>query len=547
MGNDQGNVPLIHLQRFSLAIFTLCAVTLAAHDGQHLRCGLFDSDLSERLASLADGRVASRPLLPLTYPSPSGRFLIHYTVEGPDAVPTVDRDGSGIPDYVEDCGQYLDHAWRAEIDTMGYSIPPTDGDEGGSSAIDCYLRDLSKAGSTGSGQYGVTRPSKRLTQVQPERYTTWMEIDNDFSPDDRNVAGQPVFATFGIEALRVTTAHELHHVIQLGSYGLTTLQQMVYEFTATWMEIRVHPDVRDWAAYTSQLLQSPERWAFSDPQPSNGYMWAWYGAALYRRSGDAILRRTWERIRENERPFEALVNACLDNSTPLHTMFCDDLPELYRTGSRGADNTLMAGADSLPEIRLTVDEAAAPPALSASGDLRSFETRAFRFSVPSIVSPTEPISLGVVLTWPSIADMTNATGARRTFTVTLFDTQNDGANPIDGSLWSIRVEPDDICYQLVGVNTTRISGPYPHPVVLDEQERLHVPVRQAVPGDVATITVFTPSMIAVETSTVTVSLDGPRIVATWPIPATLSAGIHLLQVDCAGTTTLHKIVVRRTR
>lgn len=547
MGHDQGNVPLTSIRRLSLALFTLYAVTLAAHDGQHIRCGLFDTDLPTRLASIAKGEISRRPVLPLTHPSPSGRFLVHYAVEGPDAVPTADTDGSGVPDYVENCARYLDHAWRAEIDTMGYAIPPTDGEEGGSPAIDCYLRDLSKAGSTGSGQYGVTRPSQRLTQVEPERYTSWMEIDNDFSPADRNVADQPVFATFGDEALRVTTAHELHHVIQLGSYGLTTIQQMVYEFTATWMEIRVHPDVRDWAAYASQVLRSPERWAFSDPQPSNGYMWAWYGAALYRRSGDAILRRTWEYISGNERPFTALVNACLDNATPLQTMFCEDLSELYRTGSRGAENTLMAGADSLPEIRLTVDEAAAPPSISASGDLRSFETRAFRFSVPSVVSPTEPISLGLVLTWPSIADMTTGTGARRTFTVTLFDTQNNGANPIDGSRWSIRVEPDDICYELVGVNTTRISGPYPHPVHLDVQEQVHVPVSHAVPGDVATITLFNPSMVALTSSKITVSLDGPRIVATWPIPPTLSPGIHLLQVECVGTTTLHKIVVRRSR
>lgn len=509
-----------------------------------MRCGFL-----ENIQHTSDGAVVIlaqiRPTLPLSLESPSGHIRVHYTTSGVDAVPTADLDATGVPDYVEQAVSALVIAWDFETGTLGYLPPPSDGVLGGSRALDVYLRDLSKAGNTGNGMYGRTNFEDVIAFGPPERHTSWIEVDNDFSPDDSNIHGQKVFATTGVDGLRVTTAHELHHAIQVGAYGFAKVQEMLYEMTSTWMELAVWPGIRDWATYMTLLLTKPELYPFSEPSGGNGYPWGWYGAVLQSYEGKHILRTTWEHIALGERPFQALDNACDEKGVPLEQMFCDALGVLYRTGSRGHLNTVLPYADSLPEINLFVDLPAKAPSEIVSGVIRPYDVRALRFSVPSIVDANRPVSTTLLLTWPNTDALIGSDPNRTTaYTVTLTDSPTGSDTRLNGTSWGVRVTPAEICFRVEGVQTERAESPYPLPIAYGVQSVLSVPVPSALPSDVATITLLLPSLVALSRDTEPVVLDDTRIVVDWKIPATLRPGVYLLNVDCAGITALHKIMVR---
>jgi len=554
MGHDKRNVPLTvpRLSPFiapyvGVVLFLVLQTSLFAHEAPNVRCGFIENFTRiDSRGNLIAGQT--RPSLPFSLESSSGHVRVHYTTSGVDAVPATDDDGTGIPDYVEEAVRSLEIAWDYETGTLGYLPPPSDSLSGGSAAIDVYLLDLSKAGPTGNGWYGITNFDEQIAFGTLERYTSWIEVDNDFSPDDRNVHGQRVFVTTGIDGLRVTTAHELHHTIQVGAYGVSRvppLQPMLYEMTSTWMELAVWPALRDWATYMAQLLKNPEFFPFSAPGAGNGYPWGWYGAVLHSYEGKHILRTTWEHIALGERPFQALDNACDAEGVPLEQMFCDALRVLYRTGSRGKTNPILPFADSLPEINLYVDQSVKVPSDVVSGILKPYDVRAMRFSVPSVVDPNLPLSVTILLTWPNtsamiLSDLNSVTP----FTVTLTASPSGSDTPLNGSSWGVRVSPAEICFQIEGVQTERTESPYPLPIVYGTQQILSVPLPSALPGDVATVTLLIPSMVAIRSDTAPVVLDDTRIVVNWNVPSSLRPGIYLLNVDCAGTTALHKIVVR---
>lgn len=551
MGHDKRNVPLtvsrlspLQAPFLGLTCFFLLQTSLFAHDASFVRCGFADN-LTRYSTHGTVIAGQTRPTLPFSLESATGNVRVHYTTSGVDAVPAADLDRSGIPDYVEEAVRALDVAWEYETGTLGFLPPPTDGTNGGSKALDVYLRDLSKEGPTGSGMYGETSFEDELAVGPPARVTSWIEVDNDFSPNDRNIHGQPVFATTGVDGLRVTTAHELHHSIQAGAYGLAKVQPMFYELTSTWMELAVWPDIRDWATYMAQLLLKPELYRFGLPDVSNGYAWGWYGAVLQSYEGKNILRTAWEHIALGERPFQALDNACDEKGVPLEQMFCDALGILYRTGSRGHSNPVLPFADSLPEIQLIVDQAVNAPSEIVSGVLRPYDVRAMRFRVPSLADATLPVSATLLLAWPNtegliLEDLNRST----TFTVTLTSTPSGSDILLNGTSWGVRVSPADVCFRIEGAQTERSPSPYPMPIVYGEQSVLSVPISSALPGDIASVTLLLPSMVALRRDAEPVVLDDTRIVVAWNVPSTLRPGIYLLNVECVGTTTLHKIVVR---
>ncbi|HLP28972.1 MAG TPA: MXAN_6640 family putative metalloprotease [Candidatus Didemnitutus sp.] len=489
-------------------------------------------------------QAIQRPSLPFFVDATSGLFRVHYATTGPDAVSVVDGDGNAVPDYIDECIRTLEHVYRAEIDTLGYLPPPSDGGEGGNGAIDVYVRDLSQAGPSGSSLYGITTLDKLIGSQPIDRYTTWMDIDNNFAESDRDLSGNPAYATFGIDALRVTCAHEFHHVIQIGRYGLAVQQRMFYELSSTWMELRVWPDVRDWAIYASELFADPERWPFSDPDVVNGYVWGWYGNVMAGISTNSM-RFAWENIAQGTMPAQAVVNAYAQSGANFRDVFCAQLPTFYQTGSRGEANTVIPGAESVPEIRLYTDERAIAPSVISSGFLRAFEVRALRFSVPS-ASGDEPVSVAVILTWPNesayiAGDATSATS----YTVTVTESPLPTDAIVPGTSWGIRVAPESICVVLDGAQTRKPASPYPQPLSISATRELFVPVANGSPGEKVTLTLMTVSTIGMAATTSTVMLDGDRIVAPFELPDDLAPGTYLVRVESKGTSTLLKISVRR--
>ncbi len=184
--------------------------------------------------------VQRRPSTDFDAVSPSGRFRVHYDIEGSEGVDPTDDDGNGIPDYIDLTMTVLDSVWVLQVDELGYHQPPDDGGVDGDE-YDVYVVDLGRGGA-----YGFTYP-ERAGKTSP----SYLEIDNDYA--------NPIYQqTKGLDALRVTIAHEFHHAIQFGYYqGSDSIWWQ--ESTSTWMEEVAYPAVDDYLQYLPSFLGAPQR------------------------------------------------------------------------------------------------------------------------------------------------------------------------------------------------------------------------------------------------------------------------------------------------
>lgn len=514
----------------------------------HSKCNLGSSQFTSQVASIRNGIQATRqrPKLPFWIEDPDGLFRIHYSVSGPDAVPTADGNLSGIPDYVEECLSAMLYSRRMFIDSFQYSQPASDAIEGGSAALDVYLLDLSKLGQGGVGLYGETVPENLISAGPPERFTTWIQIDNDFAESDLNALNKPVFSTHGIDALRITCSHEFHHAIQIGAYGIANTQLMIYELTSTYFELRLWPTIHDWHVYVKELLLRPSNWPMSNPQSSTGYVWGWFGSVLCANNNQSVLRKVWENIGSNQRPFEALVNACSTMlGKPLSEIFCESIPTLYKTGARGANNPHLPNADLLPEVVLSVDAQAQPPSVLATGELRPFEVRYLRYSVPSF-NQSLPKSAVVALSWPNVgAFVSSAYDERLGYTVIATTSPMASDVVIGGTEWGVRVAPNDVCYSIEGSQTTQPEQAFPHPVVLSQHVTTNFPVRGELPGNMVEFELLNTQLVGIENGMLQVMLNDDRIVAQYNVPESLLPGTYVVRIRSASSNSLFKILVKR--
>jgi hypothetical protein len=545
----------VNILRYRSAIPALLSIVLLTsplpgQPDEPLRCGFLVGAERSRVNKLAEGLQADRerPVLPEWVESADGAFRVHFTRQGIDAVPLYDRNGNGVPDFVETALRALDSA-RLAANRYGGSIPlPNDGLEGGSPAVDVYLVDLSKAGPSGFGYYGITVPDSLVKDRPKEhfpRYTTWMEVDNDFSPDDRNQQGQPVFATFGEDGLRVTCAHEYHHVVQIGGYGDAGVELMLYELMSSWMEIVTYPELRDWLIYAARTFNRPEAYPLSEPSTFNGYVWGWFPSAFGDVRSVDVISSTLQNIGTGQRPFRAFVGGALTSSMPLDTVFVRTLPAIYATGSRGTFNDVIPHAAELPEIRLAVDESVRAPSAVYSSTIRPFEVRALRYSIPSL-DGGPPVSISLLATWPDTSAFINSTVRdQSTITVRLTTPPTPGDVPIDGTAWSVGVQPSSIAWWIDGGTLRVLPAPYPQPVTLSTSSMIYVPVDGSVPGDEARLTLMNVQMLGVHRVTASVEIDGDRLVVPYDVPQSTTPGTYLLQLDHGGRTQLFKILVRR--
>ena len=229
--------------------------------------------------------------------SPSGKFRIHYDTTGSDApaLLTAGPNGQRIPNtverYVDSVAYFFDYAWKLEIDTLGYTAPPGDGVQGGGAEYDVYVVDF------GSGTFGLTNwePSDIIENGLRQRYTTYIEIENDFQG----------YRTAGIDALRITAAHEFFHAIQVGSYGYWTTvpdkDRWFLELSSVWMEHAAFPAIHDYWYDAPNYFQH-FRGLYNQSLALNSLVYGGYERAVWalfleQRFGKGIMKEIWTGIK----------------------------------------------------------------------------------------------------------------------------------------------------------------------------------------------------------------------------------------------------------
>ncbi len=348
--------------------------------------------------------------------TPSGLFRVHYDTDGRNAVNPDDDDGNGIPDYIDLAATILDSIWVLQVEQLGYNPPPSDNGLGGGDEYDVYVADLARGGGCGLpySLYGCAFPGTSGATTYSH-----LEIDNNFT--DPNYK-----QTRGLDALRVTIAHEFHHAIQFGYYahGAGNWWQ---ESTSTWMEEVAYPHIDDYLQYLTYFLGEPQRALNSGLEGRNHT----YGSAIFshfldQRYNRKLNRQIWEEVGRRKSidldHFDRVIRQVEPGG--LGVAMGEFAVWNYFTGSRHRDKYYVE-ADKYPFV----------------------PTRDITVAAETVVRDT------------SLVDATGSVYLRlqpqlRLGGVDLFFDANQGA-------WRrhlLLVGPDSISVQLVSGPTTRVSG-----------------------------------------------------------------------------------------
>ncbi|MCF8321316.1 MAG: T9SS type A sorting domain-containing protein [Flavobacterium sp.] len=229
--------------------------------------------LTPQAISLFSPYIA-RPVITNEQIGCSTNFCFHYTLSGADAVPSVDTNSNGFPDYVDQMASVFENVWT-QYQTRSYTMPPLDGTAGGSNKYDVYIINL------GSGRYGSVTPdilignnpqSSSLTEV--DAYTSFMKMNNNYS------WATPITTD---NAIKVTAAHEFFHAVQLGTSSSNT--NFIMEATAAWSEDEIYPGIDDNFQYLRDIFSTPDIALNYNSSSFDGngatYNGHWYGAWIF--------------------------------------------------------------------------------------------------------------------------------------------------------------------------------------------------------------------------------------------------------------------------
>ncbi len=297
---------------------------VAGETNQPIKCGFgivnqvkMNYDKFSDLQKVFLKTILARPVTDTSIVTPSGKFRIHFMKSGVDA-----------PVYnINQLAQAADSSYNYEVNILGYPPPPGDAGVGGDDRYDIYVQNLS------GGLYGYTEFENQITS---DTYTCYTVMDNDFGTN---------YYTHGIDAARVTIAHEFHHGIQIGNYIYRANDTFYFELTSTSMEEFVYDSVNDYYNYIDTYFRNPQK-AFSS---NNGYNLAIWNIFLRDKFGANIIKRTWELMKQ-ERAVESIADAILESGSTLKTEFNKFGLWTYYTNTRAVPNKYFEEAANYPLI-----------------------------------------------------------------------------------------------------------------------------------------------------------------------------------------------------
>lgn len=342
--------------------------------------------------------LLQRPTLSNSIVSKSGFFRIHYTNSGTDA----------IMYDVDLLAAALDSAYNFEVNYLGYPAPPSDGSAGGDNKYDVYILNLGNL-------YGQTTSESNVGSTS---WTSFLEMDNDF-------AG---FYTTGINAARVTAAHEFHHAIQVGSYAPLNSNSSIrgndlffYELTSTSMEEFVFNTVNDYYGYMNDYFRNPERPFILN----NGYNVAIWDIYLKNIFGFDIIKKQWELI-PTYNAFDAINKSIIEKGSTFGYVFNTFGIWTYFTNSRAISGKYFPEASNYPLIDPTTTANFTAPLQEYSMSLGPVVNYFFKTNLPSSDG-----TFYTIITNTDISNIYNSSLPSYDFLYTVYGNSNEGEKNIN--------------------------------------------------------------------------------------------------------------------
>lgn len=283
-------------------------------------------------------RSLERPKLQTSILSPSGKFRIHFDTTGVNE-PFLFNEYGRIPGswkmYVDSVAKYVDSVYNVIVNLMGFEFNFNDDTLGGGGEYDIYIQNLSE-GLYGETVFDYSNPLPKIGAAK--RFLSYIRIDNSYYESS--------YYTRGINALKVTLAHEFGHAVQLLSYGLWEDDIWFYEMTSTWLEEAVFDDVNDYYAYLPRFFKFTRTSIYLH----DGYDLSILGLFLQERFTHRVIVKAWENIR-NYQPLLSLELSLNSFNSSLKREFVEFSLWNYYTGRRAKPGYYKEGAN-YPEVKL---------------------------------------------------------------------------------------------------------------------------------------------------------------------------------------------------
>jgi hypothetical protein len=324
--------------RALIATVSLIAMFAGQVSGQPIKCGwgMHPPAAHDRIAAASFFRTDRHQ----SYISPDSAFMVHYDTSGSDAPDLTSTRPDGVPDWVVELAVALDSV-RSLLLALGFD-PAWPDDDG---IYDIYLQE------NNGGLYGEIF----FPDSHPEGgYITYIEMDNDFAEDES-------YFTHGLDAARVTCAHEYFHAVQLAQ-DFKGADSFLYELFSTWLEEVAFPEVNDWVGWFDTNARGYIAIG-NDPEQSmtvtSGYDLAIFGHYLTNWAPDTldIMQRIWERFRSTTAQ-EAISQALAIHGGSLTSAWTDCIGRQFLNGTTRKyyfhpDQDLMAVPDDGPVYQLS--------------------------------------------------------------------------------------------------------------------------------------------------------------------------------------------------
>ncbi len=329
-----------------------------------------------------------------TFDSGTGRFEVHYTRAGKNAVPAADADADGVPDHVQDVAAIYDDVLDTYL-AMGFRAPLDDGD----GVFDVYLVDT---------DFSADGHFQSETCDGDNRCSGYMVQENDF-------AGFPYPSVD--YANRLLASHEFFHAVQ-AAYDADQ-GSIIAEGTAVWASEHYDSGLDDLELFASDFLDNADRGLTGDgggPVDPFTYGSAVFWEFLSQRHGVDVIRSLWE--------------ACDDGSDAHWTDRIDDV--VTAAGGTGFADDLQAFALAALSLGPRADpakgfsDAAALPAPVLRNEDEPFSRASF------VLFPASYVTFSIQASGPVRAAIAGETGDARLALVPLFadaagDPLGDGA------------------------------------------------------------------------------------------------------------------------
>lgn len=215
--------------------------------------------------------------------SPSGRFRIHYTFSGADAVPSIG--------WVQTVAQTFDDVASAYA-TRGWRLAPT----AAGAPYDVYMQDLAS-----QKMYGKTTAPNDFAAPSPgflNAFRSYIEIDNNFTDSiyQNALSSSQSASQKALSSLQITAAHEYHHAIQ---YGYNFYFDIWYaEASSTWHEDELYDGVNQLYNYIPAWFNnSTLRLDESVSTTTGGGYGRWiFNRYLAEQHGTGVVKAAWDKL-----------------------------------------------------------------------------------------------------------------------------------------------------------------------------------------------------------------------------------------------------------